>query len=142
MAQGGLIWLWQVAGGAAPTTPTIPTKGLWPKVIDRKGRLRKEPQEPEPETVRQTINRLLGIDQPEPQAEQQATDAIDVDRPVPVIPLTEAQRVQVIAALSAVPDETLLSYGLEAAVERAAQLVKELEQDDEEALLIMIALTM
>jgi len=149
LTQFVLFQFFPGAGGDVTPPVTLPpttTGGLPPKrirVIDRKGRVRDDEDEPKPETVRQTINRLLGIDQPKPAVvEAQAADAIDVSRPAPLIPLTEAQRQQVIAALSAVPDETLLAFGLEESVERAALLIKELEQDDEEAVLIILAVTL
>lgn len=126
---GGGVWWWQ---DLAPPAPVIIIRGGLPKkirAIGRKGRLERE--EPKPRTVREEIERIL--------RGPQLADAEAPGRPV--IPLTEAQRTQVIAALSAVPEEQLLAVGLDQALATAVQLIKDLERDDEEALIMILALT-
>lgn len=59
----------------------------------------------------------------------------------PPAPLTDIQRAQVIAALSAVPEEQLMAYGLRDAVVAAVTLVQELQRDEEEALVMILAMT-
>lgn len=142
-AEGGIYLFAGADADLTVTTVTPPGDEPPPSrggilVVDRKGRKAEEPQRrPSRDEIRAVLDRLAN---PPPPSEQQ-TDALDVSRAErPVIPLTEGQRAQVIAALSAVPQEQLLDYGLEAAVEAAAKLIRELEQDEEEALIMIVSL--
>lgn len=74
-------------------------------------------------------------------AEPEITTDVPAILDLPPKPLTEAQRAQVISALTAVPERQLIDYGLEAAVIAAIKLVQELEADDEEAVVMILALT-
>ncbi len=132
-------WYWQATG--AESAAVIATKGgIYPEVIRRKKRPQdEEVVEPPPRTVREDIDeairRLYGPPEQTPSA---ATASADAPSTLPQ-PLSEAERAQVVAALAAIPDNTLIVYGLDQAVEAAVNLMRGLEQEDEEALIIIAA---